>query len=195
MSTPLRLRLKEILSQRRRQTITNTGLNRAAVLIPIYQKEGEYYILFTKRTQEVEYHKGQFSFPGGAQEAGDESLASTALRESFEEIGLRPEDAEVLGELDDVETITSNFAITPFVAVIPYPYRFKISRSEVEELISVPIPDLLNQEVSLEQLIGDGGELLTSYSYHYKEHIIWGATAKILKQLLDLASDCLPQKL
>jgi 8-oxo-dGTP pyrophosphatase MutT (NUDIX family) len=187
--------LREILSQRRRQTLTNTGLSQAAVLIPICQKEGEYYILFTKRTQKVEYHKGQLSFPGGARERGDKNLMVTALRESFEEIGLRPEDAEVWGGLDEVRTITSRFAIAPFVAAIPYPYSFRINSEEVEELIGVPISALLKQEVSPEQLIGDGGELLTSYFYHYKDHIIWGATARILKQLLDLISDCLPQKL
>ena len=194
MSTPLWHRLREILLRRRRQTLINTGLNRAAVLVPIYQKEGEYYILFTKRTQKVEYHKGQLSFPGGAQESGDKSLASTALRESFEEIGLRPEDAEVLGTLDEVETISSKFAITPFVALIPYPYRFKINRNEVEELIDIPLSVLLKQEVFPEQFIGEGGELLTSYFYRYKDHIIWSATAKILKQLLDSISACLPQQ-
>ncbi|GAI52893.1 unnamed protein product, partial [marine sediment metagenome] len=93
-------KIKKILAQREKQTIvpTNAPLAPAAVLLPLYEKEGEYYILLTKRTQKVEHHKGQISFPGGARHEQDRDLVDTALRETFEEIGVRPEDVEILGE-------------------------------------------------------------------------------------------------
>ena len=133
----------------------------------------------------MEVHKGQLSFPGGAWDKGDEDLLATAFRESFEEIGLRPEDIELLGELDDVETLVSNFVITPFVAAIPYPYEFKINQREVEELVEVPLSVFLDQNNFSEELLQGKGETVVSYSYRYKDHVIWGATARILKQFLD----------
>jgi dephospho-CoA kinase len=183
--------IRKVLHQRKRKTIPAQGLSRAAVLIPIYQEAGEYHILFTKRTEKVAYHKGQISFPGGAQDEGDENLAATALRESFEEIGLHAQDAKILGELDDARTFTSKFVITPFVAVIPYPYEFKMSPKEVEELIEVPLSALLNPNNFSEQLASLEGELVTYCQYKYRDHIIWGATAQILRQFLDLISSSL----
>ena len=113
------------------------------MLIPIYENKNGYYIVLTKRTQDVMYHKGQISFPGGAYDKDDGDLTATALREAFEEIGVRTEDVEILGNLDDQSTYTSRFVITPFVGAIPYPYKFKVSRKEVEELIEVPVSALL----------------------------------------------------
>ena len=182
----LEQRIRKMLSRREKGSIPDKGLTPAAVLIPLYQKEGEYYVLFTKRTEKVEVHKGQLSFPGGAWDKGDENLLATAFRESFEEIGLRPEDIEILGELDDVETLVSNFVITPFVAAIPYPYEFKISQREVEELVEVPLSVFLDEHNFSEELLESRGETVVSYSYRYKDHVIWGATARILKQFLDL---------
>lgn len=168
-------RIRDILSQRKRESITfSAGLSPAAVILPLYQKEGEYHILFTKRTEKVEHHKRQISFPGGAPHEDDRSLEDTALRETFEEIGVRAEDVEILGELDKTATLTSNFLITPFVAVIPYPYEFAINRDEIEELVKVPLSALLEHS--------------GKRTYHYKGKVIWGATAMILRQFLNLVS-------
>jgi len=156
------------------------------VLVPIYDREGQCHILFTKRTHEVNYHKGQISFPGGAYDDGDDSLLTTALRECTEEIGLMPDDVEVLGELDDFVTQTSNYVISPFVAVIPWPYRFQASKEEIEEIIEVPVSALLDTEcLRLETSVIDGEEV-TSRFYHYQGRVIWGATAQILNQFLDV---------
>jgi dephospho-CoA kinase len=182
----LKGKIKEILSQREKKSTPDKGLTRAAVLIPLYQKEGECYMLLTKRTDKVEVHKGQLSFPGGAWDEHDADLLATAFRESFEEIGLHAQDIEILGELDDAPTVTSNFAVTPFVAVIPYPYQFKISQREVEELVEIPISALLDRNNFSEELLQPKGQVVLSYRYRYQDHVIWGATARILKSFLDL---------
>ena len=97
----MKQKLRQALSQRQKRHIADASRVPAAVLLPIYHKQGEYYILFTKRTENVKDHKAQISFPGGAYEEGDGTLVDTALRESAEEIGLKAEVVELLGELDD----------------------------------------------------------------------------------------------
>ncbi len=184
----MRERIREILSLREKRSIiaTDAPLAPAAVLMPLYQKEGEYHILFTKRTEKVEHHKGQICFTGGTLHTEDRSLVATALRETFEEIGIRPEDVEILGELDDMVTLTSNFLITPFVALIPYPHEFAVSTDEVEDLIEVPIPALLDKRCYREEFHIHEGRPYWGCIYRYKDNVIWGATARILKQFLDL---------
>jgi 8-oxo-dGTP pyrophosphatase MutT (NUDIX family) len=156
------------------------------VLIPLYQEQGQCYIVFIKRTETVKEHKGQISFPGGSRDIRDRTLLDTALRESQEEIGLHPEDVEVIGELDDEVTTTSNYIVTPFVALIPWPYRFTLNRDEVDEILRVPIAALMSRDClkpDIETL--DGGIVVDSYNYHYNGRIIWGATARILNKFLD----------
>ena len=142
-------------------------------------------MLLTKRTQKVKDHKGQISFPGGARE-GNETLVHTALRESSEEIGLSAEEVEVLGELDDAISLTSNYVISPFVALIPWPYHFKVSEEEVDELIEAPVSAFLDGAFQHHEEENMVGEEVSSYSYHYQGKVIWGATARVLKQFLDV---------
>jgi 8-oxo-dGTP pyrophosphatase MutT (NUDIX family) len=180
-------RLKELLAARQKQRIAEPERVPSAVLIPLYSERGEYHIVFIKRTETVKAHKGQISFPGGGMERDDKTLRDTALRESYEEIGLRPDDVTVLGELDDEITTTSNYIVTPFVARIPWPYRFVKNKAEVDEVISVPVPALLdsnNFKQAIETL--EGGIVVDSYEYHYQGRVIWGATARILKKFLDI---------
>ena len=162
----MKQRLRQLLSQRQKRYIVDTSRVPAAVLVPIYHKQGQYHILFTKRTDKVKTHKGQISFPGGAYEEVDRTLADTALRESTEEIGLRAEDVEILGELDDGFSIASNYTISPFVALIPWPYQFKLSEEETEEIIEVPISALLDKNNLREEIDTRDGEVVTSYYYH-----------------------------
>lgn len=178
-------RLRRLLSQKQKHHIVDTDRISAAVLLPIYRKQGEYYLLFTKRTQKVKAHKGQVSFPGGAQEV-DEMPVDAALRECTEEIGLRAGEVEILGELDGTISGTSNYIISPFVALIPWPYQFKVNEEEIEELIEVPISALLGSGYQHQETEIIDGEAVTSYSYHYQGRIIWGATARILNQFLDI---------
>jgi 8-oxo-dGTP pyrophosphatase MutT (NUDIX family) len=182
-------RIKKILSERKKIQIINKDRIASAVLIPIYKNEGDYHIVFIRRTETVKVHKGQISFPGGARDAADKTLLDTALREAMEEIGLRPEDATVLGELDDEITTTSDFIVTPFVAMIPWPYRFTKNEAEVAEIIDVPVSVLLDKryvKADIETL--DGGIIVDSYNYLYQGNVIWGATARILKKFLDIIS-------
>ena len=179
-------RIEEILSQRRRAVITSGELAPSAVLVPIYEKGGEYYIVLTKRTQGVLHHKGQMSFPGGAYDDEDDDLEFTALREAFEEIGIRPEDVEILGKLDDRETATSRFVITPFVGAIPYPYGFSLNGEEVEELVGASVSALMDPACFSTQTLDPEGRIHNWVHYKYREHRITGITAMILEQFLDL---------
>ena len=179
-------RLREALSRRQKQLITDAKLVPAAVLVPIYWKQGQYYILFTQRTERVKEHKGQISFPGGARQEGDRTLLDTALRESAEEIGLAPGEVRILGELDDTLTETSNYIISPFVALIPWPYQFQVDGWETEEIIEVPISALLDGDCRQQETRIIDGQAVTSYFYHYQGRVIWGATARILHQFLDI---------
>jgi len=143
--------------------------------------------LLTKRTEMLEYHKGQICFPGGGRHETDRDLRDTALRETFEEVGVRPEDVRILGELDSMGTFTSNFLITPYVGVIPYPYEFKVSVDEIESLIQVPVSELLDENNYREEVYDLDGSIMTGFVFDYRGEVIWGATARILRQLIELA--------
>jgi 8-oxo-dGTP pyrophosphatase MutT (NUDIX family) len=160
---------------------------RSAVLIPIYLKEGSYFILFTRRSELVHYHKGEISFPGGGYCEDDGTLLKTALRESYEEIGLRPEDVTVLGELDDVATQGSHYIISPFVGSICPDYQYKLSSFETAEVIQIPISALLERGCRIEEpKITIGGISRIPYVYSIGGKVIIGATARILTQFLDI---------
>ena len=161
-------------------------MTKSAVLVPIFYNNGKLHILLTRRSEKVLHHKGQIAFPGGAHNEADASLLETALRESMEEIGLDPRDAEIVGELDDTPTTTSGFIITPFVATIPYPYKFTPNPNEIAEIFDVPVHTLLRKATVRQEPQSINGEPIIELFYEYEGIIIWGATARILKQLLNL---------
>jgi len=173
------------LSSRKRRVIEHPPFSHAAVLVPLFQKDGDCHLLFTKRSEEVKYHKGEISFPGGVVDEEDRELIHTALREADEEIGLKESDVQIIGVLDDIVTITE-FIVTPIVGLFSYPYPFKISEVEIAELIEVPLASLLEEDSFSEREIFRGGQREVVFAYQYERHVIWGATARILKQFLDL---------
>jgi 8-oxo-dGTP pyrophosphatase MutT (NUDIX family) len=179
--------IRNILNRRERKVIEHPSFPRAAVLLPLYEKDGGCHLLFTKRTYHVKHHKGEISFPGGMVDKEDADLERTALREASEEIGLGERDAQILGTLDDIVTVTE-FIVTPFVGVVPYPYPFKLSPVEIAELIEVPLATLLDPSCFGEREILQNDRKRMVEAYQYKDHNIWGATARILKQFLDLIS-------
>lgn len=179
-------KLKQFLARRDRLQIIDETLTSAAVLIPLFFYNNEYNMLFTRRTDTLRDHKGQISFPGGRCEESDESELETALRESWEEIGLNPDIVEVLGALDDRPTMHTNYLITPYVGVIPWPVELIKDPVEVAELITVPMSvlmadDCLRQE---DDPVNDGTS--EGFFYYCNKNIIWGATARILTQFLEV---------
>jgi 8-oxo-dGTP pyrophosphatase MutT (NUDIX family) len=180
-------KLKRILDNKCKSIPDRPDLSPAAVLLPLFKKNGETHILLTKRTDQVKHHKGQICFPGGAFHYEDLDCLTTALRETEEEIGLEMDAIEVLGELDHMVTV-SNFRVCPYVGSIPYPYPFKLSSFEVERLIELPLDYLLNQTQLQEGCFTYQGSSIANLYVDYQGDIIWGATARILKNFKDLLS-------
>ena len=178
-------RIRDILARRVRSKVEAPSLICAAVLIPLLSKNGEWYVLVTQRTQHVEHHKGQISFPGGACDPDDADLQATALRETFEEIGVPPESVEILGALDDFVTVT-DFVVSPFVGVIPHPLAYRLNGREVDAVIEVPISYLRDRAHLRVEQREYQGRVHDVLFWDYGSHVIWGATARILKSFLDL---------
>ncbi len=180
-------RIRRQLAGYRPQYIDEPALARAAVLLPLYENGGEAQVLFTKRSELVEHHKGQVSFPGGGYDAADGDLRVTALRETWEEIGVAQDHVEVLGQLDEMVTV-SDFLVRPFVGLItePGPYPFVHSEHEVAEIIEVPLRHLRDGANVVAEPRTYQGRATMAYTYRYGDHVIWGATARILHQFLEL---------
>lgn len=178
--------IAEVLQARQSQELTIPGRRLAAVLVPLYCHDGDYGVIFTKRSDRMVHHRGQIAFPGGGHEPHDPSLEHTALRESSEEIGLRPDHVRVLGQLDDLLTSNSNYLVRPYVGAIPYPYAFTLDRRETASVIEVPLRFLRENNPPSQIVREHEGRVVQSFFFDYEEHIIWGATAKIIKQFLDL---------
>ena len=177
--------VNQVLAHRIKQTVGDLSLTPAAVLLLLYPKGGEYCILLNKRSDQVEYHKGEISFPGGARDPEDRDSLETALRETEEEMGIQRDDVTILGELDEVAT-RSRFRIQVYVGTIRYPYPFRPSAIEIAEVLEVPITALKEPSNLRVETRWEEGEPVTAYSYAYNGHLIFGATARILEQFLGL---------
>ncbi|MCH7652831.1 MAG: CoA pyrophosphatase [Chloroflexi bacterium] len=184
--------IRRILTENPKKTVVDSSLTPAGVTLLLYPKDGEYCILLNKRTDTVDDHKGEISFPGGRKDPEDKTLLDTALRETHEEMGISPDDVDVLGEIDDVPTNTS-YLISTFVGTIPYPYEFAPSEAEVAEVLEVPISTLMDINSARDEVRVRDGELVNSVSYSYDGHLIFGATARILSRFLELL-DTAPER-
>jgi 8-oxo-dGTP pyrophosphatase MutT (NUDIX family) len=184
--------LREVLAKRPITRLNEPKKKISAVLVPVFLKAGKYHLLFIQRTERVRDHKGQISFPGGAYENADRTVLNTALREASEEIGLSPEDVDILGELDDALTATSNFVISPFVGLIPYPYDFKPDKWETEEILEVPLSVLQDKNNYSETTVMVSSQMPDPGCYKYGDRVIWGATSIILKQMLEIIAELTP---
>ena len=181
----VRKKVEAALADRRRRVVDSESLIPAAVLLLLTNRRGP-HVVFAKRTEDVTHHKGQFSFPGGIVETWDGSRLETALREAKEEIGLPPSAVDILGTLDDTETRATQFVITPFVGMISQPVSYTPDGKEIERVLEVPLEALLDPANVRVEMWERDGEIHPVYFYEYNGETIWGATARILKQFLDL---------
>jgi 8-oxo-dGTP pyrophosphatase MutT (NUDIX family) len=158
----------------------------AGVLVPLFSVSGDVGVVLTQRTSHLRTHSGQVSFPGGGWEPGDATLRDTALREAYEEIGLDPNDTDVLGAMEDFGTVGSDYMIRPYVARVPHPYEFVPDRNEVDRIIMPPLDlfaDLAQRRT--EQRERDG-VTTTVYYFDFEGTVVWGATARMLVSLVEL---------
>ncbi len=175
--------LRAALARRERAVLSSEGLVRSAVLVPLLWHEEQTQLVLLQRTQEVERHKGQVSFPGGVQDPADRDAAATALREAEEEVGLSPQSVEVLGLLDDTFTSTG-FHITPVVAEVRGPVNLTPNPGEVERVLLVPLQFFRSREHHRSERHLYQGREVELHFFDYSGTVIWGATARIILSLL-----------
>jgi 8-oxo-dGTP pyrophosphatase MutT (NUDIX family) len=167
--------------------IDPNDLTPAAIALIVMECRGDASVLLTVRTDEVEHHKGEISFPGGRMDEGDESLLAAALRETHEEIGLEPSGLECLGQLDDIISISS-YLVTPYVFhLTDKAPTFKAQPSEVAEIIAVPLQHLL--EPDNHHLDYSYNTVKPLHFFQWEDKTIWGLTGGVLHQLLNIAFD------
>ncbi len=175
----------EILSRNPARVIEDSSLTPAGVMVLLYSSGGQHSVVLQKRSQLVEHHKGEISFPGGVKDGSDSSLLDTALRELNEEMGVFRDDVTVLGQLDDVSTNT-NFLIRSFVGCIPFPYDFVTNDAEVDQILEFPLSALMDEANRRDEIHIVNGSAENVPVFIYKKNIVFGATARILDRLIQL---------
>jgi 8-oxo-dGTP pyrophosphatase MutT (NUDIX family) len=176
-------RLREVLLDPvEASRIDVSGTATAAVLVALDERAGELYAVFTRRRSDLRHHAGQISFPGGRRDAADADLAATALREAAEEIGLRAEAVTLLGALEPIPVPVSGFALYPFVGDMVRPSAWMPARDEVEEILELSLSELAGSYAM--QTLRRGEREIETATFTSGEHVIWGATARILSDLL-----------
>lgn len=167
---------------------TQAGVGRqAAVLIPLLQEnDGRYHLLFTRRTETVQDHKGQVSFPGGAVEPQDASIEAAAVRETQEEVGVLPDDIHILASMPPFYTERSNFHITPVVARLNWPVDLSLETAEVSRAFTIPLDWLADPANYAVRTLEIGGRLFDGVIYyqHFDGELLWGITAHLTIEFL-----------
>jgi 8-oxo-dGTP pyrophosphatase MutT (NUDIX family) len=183
MPTPDRLRELLLTQEEAAEMDSMGGQNDAAVLVPLYLKDGDLHGVFTKRRDDLRRHAGEISFPGGRPDFDGEDLRTTALREAEEEIGLPREDVEIVGALPPTGTFVTNYRIHPFVGLIEPGKEWEIEPREVDVVLELSLPDLI-AGFEMKRLVRKGVPIKTP-TYTVDGNLVWGATARILQHLLE----------
>ena len=173
-------------------TLEVRGAINAAVLVPLYLDRGRLHAVFTKRRDDLRRHPGEISFPGGRYDEGEVDLRATALREAQEEIGLPPDAVEIVGALQPTPTIATGYSVYPFVGLIEPGRAWTPSAGEVAEVLELSLSELL-AGYGRRRLVRRGLPIRTD-TYLVGDHLIWGATARILGDLFDRIAPLLPAK-
>jgi 8-oxo-dGTP pyrophosphatase MutT (NUDIX family) len=161
----------------------NIKPQQSAILIPLFYHSNKLHTCLTRRNHQLKKHPGQISFPGGRYELYDSNTQATALRETHEEIGIKPENVRILGKLSNLYIPVSNFMITPYIGLIERDVIFKIDKNEVSEVIQVALSELLHQGTHTHQPVEIAGEDVNVPCYIINGNVIWGATSMILAEL------------
>jgi 8-oxo-dGTP pyrophosphatase MutT (NUDIX family) len=172
-----------LLSPEEAEGMSAPGRTDAAVLVALFGDPADPGLVFTERREDLRRHPGEISFPGGRQDDSDEQLMATALRESHEEIGLEPQDVEMVGALPPVGTFVTGYKVHPFVGLIPADLTFRPNPDEVAAVLLFHVGEL-RAGFGMRRLVRRGLPIRTA-AYVVGEHLIWGATARILKELLE----------
>jgi 8-oxo-dGTP pyrophosphatase MutT (NUDIX family) len=176
--------IRNCLSSLTPRKIENGYVREAAVLMPIFKTDSEYHMLLTRRTEDVQTHKGQISFPGGMREE-KETLLETALRETHEEIGIENGSIEPLGRFHDYISITQ-YRVTPFVGIVRTPFKTRRQVTEVAEILHVPFRVFLDPAKLRVEWNKFPGREPDVYFYSHGNHEIWGLTARIIKDFFEI---------
>lgn len=176
-------RLRTALEKRPHREYELPPGRQAAVLMMFFEREGEPWLVFTKRTDSVKHHKGEISFPGGGRDEGDADLEATAIRETVEELGVDPSDLRMIGRLDELPTFVTGYNVTPYVAVVPEQHAYRPSADEIDEVIELPVPELVR--VGRREVIERRGFQIETNVFETRGHYIWGFTGAVLRLFLD----------
>jgi len=185
-------KITRALSCRSPHSIAGGHFKPAAVLIPIQEKNDGDYVVLTKRADHLNHHSGQIAFPGGRVDDSDAGDIDAALRESHEEIGIDPRDVRVLGRLDQIDA-AYGYRVTPFVGVIPAPYEFRLNPAETAAVTVVPIAALLEPaNFVVNETLSPRGH--PSYHFYVNGWDVWGVTARIIVQFLEIVYEFKAQR-
>ncbi len=176
--------IRSCLDALKPRRLSNGFTREAAVLMPVMEWEHKYHFLLTRRTEDVETHKGQISFPGGMREEG-ETLVNTALRETFEEVGIQEDRIEILGRFHDYISVTQ-YRVTPFAGFIRKPITINPQVTEVAEVLKVPFQIFLDPSRLRVEKRAFMDKEEDVYYYSHDNHQVWGLTARIIKDFLDI---------
>ena len=163
-----------------------SSMRKAAVLIGLFKKNDEWCFSLIRRPMNEKNHPGQIALPGGAMEK-NETLMNTALREAFEEVGINPEDVEIIGQLTPIPVPVSEYLIYPFVGVISYEPEWVLNKDEVEELFILKMSELISSDNGYTEMWDLRGNKVEVPIFKVMNETVWGATAAVLSELIDIA--------